>query len=90
MDLDKGAMVSLFMNDKKAGQGHLNTTLWVGKYSADETFDIGRDSGTPASESFKGPNRFTGTIEKVVVDTQPAGLTSADRQKLLAAALAVE
>jgi arylsulfatase len=88
--LGKSAAVALFVNDKKAGQGRLDTTQWVGKYSSDETFDIGQDSGTPASEAYKAPYRFTGTIEKVVIDTQPADLTAADRQKLRAAALAVE
>jgi arylsulfatase len=88
--LGKGATVSLFVNDKKVGQGRLKTTQWVGKYSADETFDVGQDSGTPVSEAYRAPNRFTGTIEKVVIDTQPANLTAADQQKLRAAALAVE
>jgi arylsulfatase len=71
-------------------QGCLNTTQWVGTYSADETFNIGQDSGTPASEAYRGPSRFSGTIEKVVIDTQPADLTAADRQKLRAAAIAME
>jgi arylsulfatase len=88
--LGKGAAVSLFVNDKKVGQGRLNTTQWVGKYSADETFDIGQDSGTPASEAYRAPYRFTGTIEKVVIDTQPANLTAADQEKLRTAALAVD
>jgi arylsulfatase len=52
----------------------------VGTYSADETFNIGQDSGTPASEAYRGPSRFSGTIEKVVIDTQPADLSAADRQ----------
>jgi arylsulfatase len=88
--LGKGATVSLFVNDKKAGQGRLGTTQWVGKYSSDETFDIGQDTGTPASEAYRAPNRFAGTIEKVVIDTQPADLTAADRQKLRAAAIAMD
>ena len=71
-------------------QGCLNNTRWVGTYAADQTFDIGQDSGTPASEAYKVPNRFSGTIEKVVVDTRPADLTAADRQKLRAAAIAME
>jgi len=78
------------VNDKKAGQGRLGTTQWVGKYSSDETFDIGQDTGTPASEAYRAPNRFAGTIEKVVIDTQPADLTAADRQKLRAAAIAMD
>jgi arylsulfatase len=80
--LGKGATVSLFVNDKKAGQGRLNATQWIGKYSADETFDIGQDSGSPVGNEYSAPNRFTGTIKKIVIDTQPAKLTAADQEKL--------
>ena len=80
--LGKGATVSLFLNNKKVGQGRLETTSWIGKYSADETFDIGEDSGSPVSNAYSSPNRFTGTIEKVVIDTAPAKLSAADQQKL--------
>ncbi len=80
--LGKGATVSLFVNDKKVGQGRMNVTQWVGKYSGDETFDIGQDSGTPVCEGYSAPYRFTGTIKKVVIDSQPAKLSAADQQKL--------
>jgi hypothetical protein len=62
----------------------------VGKCSADETFDIGQDSGTPASEAYRAPYRFNGMIEKIVIDTQPAKLNAVDQDKLRAAELAVE
>ncbi len=92
--LGKGATVSLFVNDKKAGQGHMNITQWIGKYSADETFDIGQDSGSPVSEDYSAPYRFTGSIKQVVIDSQPGRLSEADTQKLeeagRAAALAVQ
>jgi arylsulfatase len=80
--LGKGATVSLFVNDKKAGQGRLDATSWVGKYSADETFDIGEDSGSPVSDEYGVPNRFTGTIKKIVIDSQPTKLSEADLEKL--------
>ena len=80
--LGKGANVSLFVNDRKVGEGRLEVTQWMGKYSFDETFDVGQDTGTPASESYASPNRFTGTIEKIVIDSQPAKLTAADRQRI--------
>jgi arylsulfatase len=80
--LGKGATVSLFVNDKKVGQGRMDATIWTGKYSADETFDIGADTGSPVSADYASPNRFTGTIKKVVIDTQPAKLSEADQEKL--------
>jgi arylsulfatase len=80
--LGKGAKVSLFVNDRKVGEGRLEVTQWMGKYSFDETFDVGQDTGSPASEAYASPNRFAGTIKKVVIDSQPAKLTAADRQRI--------
>ena len=51
-------------------------TIWAGKYSTDETFDIGLDSGSPASNDYASPYDFTGTLHKVVIDARPANLTS--------------
>ena len=80
--LGKGATVSLFVNDKGVGQGRLESTVWVGKFSGDETFDIGEDSGSPVSEAYSSPYRFPGTIRRIVIDTQPATLTSADHTRI--------
>ena len=80
--LGKGATASLFINEKKVGEGRLDATQWTGKHSPDETFDIGEDSGTPVSDDYRAPNRFSGTIKKVVIDSQPAKLSTADQQKL--------
>ena len=54
-----------------------------------ETFDIGKDSGSPVSTAYSAPNAFTGTVEKVTIDVsqisldhsgwkyRPEGVTSA-------------
>jgi hypothetical protein len=73
----KGGTVSLFIDDRKVGQGRLPFTNWL-KLALDKTFDIGEDSGSPVSEDYAAPNTFTGTIEKVVIDAYPANLSSAD------------
>ena len=67
--IGKGGTVSLFINDKKVGEGRFDVTTWIGKYSADETFDIGADTGTPVSDDYVSPNRFTSTLKKIVIDT---------------------
>jgi arylsulfatase len=54
----------------------------VGKYTSDETFDIGEDSNSPVSDAYTSPFRFTGTIRKVVIDSQPATLTTANQQQI--------
>jgi arylsulfatase len=80
--LGKGANVTLLANDRKVAEGRLPVTIWVGKYSTDESFDIGLDSGSPASNDYASPNDFTGTLHKVVVDARPANLTSADQERI--------
>ena len=47
--------------------GRIERTMPV-RFSFDETFDIGEDTGTPVSEDYEVPFKFTGEIEKVVVN----------------------
>jgi arylsulfatase A-like enzyme len=63
----KGGNVRLFVNDKQVAEGHLDKTV-PGRFSADETFDIGMDTGSPVSTAYKSPNVFTGTINKVTFE----------------------
>ena len=79
--LGKGGTATLFVNGKKVGEGRIEKTAW-GRFSADETFDIGEDSGSPVSTAYASPNRFTGTIKKVVIDTQPAHLSAAEQETI--------
>jgi hypothetical protein len=80
--LGEGTTVSILVNDKLAGKGRIEATQWTGKYSPDETFDIGEDSGSTASEAYDSPNRFAATITKIVIDSQPANMSTADQKKL--------
>jgi arylsulfatase len=86
--LGKGATVSLYVNDGKVGEGRINATSWIGKYSGDETFDVGEDSSSPVSDEYVAPNRYGGTIRKIVIDVGPANLTAADLERQQAAARA--
>jgi arylsulfatase A-like enzyme len=79
--LGKGGVTSLFLNDQKIGEGRIEKTEWS-RFSADETFDIGEDTGSPVSTAYTSPNRFTGTIKKVIIDTEPAKLSAADQEKI--------
>ena len=49
---------------------------------SDETLDIGEDTGTPVSEDYHVPFKFTGTLNKVVVDLGEAELNSQDQKEL--------
>lgn len=61
-----GGTGTLFINDKKAGEGRVEHTMMTG-FSFDETFDVGEDSGAPAAD-YRIPFRFTGKLEKLTVD----------------------
>jgi len=76
--MGKGTTVSIFVNDRKIGQGRIEQTIWVGKYSPDETFDVGQDSGSPVSSAYSSPNPYNGTIKTIVIDTAPANLSGAN------------
>ena len=59
------------------------------RFSADETFDIGCDTGSPVSSDYRSPFRFTGTIKKVEIKLEEEKLTPAEQaavKKMQAAA----
>jgi arylsulfatase len=66
--------VRLFVNDKKVGEGRVEKTV-VGRFSADETFDVGMDAGSPVSNDYKSPNPYTGTLRKVQINLEPTNHT---------------
>ena len=66
----KGGVATLFVNDQKAGETRVEKTV-PARFSADETFDVGLDTGTPASTDYKSPFAFTGTLKSVMIDLAP-------------------
>jgi arylsulfatase A-like enzyme len=83
----KGGLVTLYLNDKKVGEGRVEKTEPAGRFSADETFDTGFDSASPVSADYKSPFPFSGTVNKVEIDVAPANLSQADLKKLEVAQL---
>jgi arylsulfatase len=65
--IGKGGYGSLFVNDKKVGEARIAKTERL-RYSFDETFDVGEDTGTPATESYRVPFKFTGNLKRVRLD----------------------
>ena len=53
--LGKGGTVTLFVDGKKVGEGRVDATEPM-IFSADETCDVGRDTGSPVSPDY-GPTR---------------------------------
>ena len=82
-----GGQVTLFVNDKAVGGGHMEHTVPM-RFSGYSGMDIGRDNGGVVDRSYfdRRPFPFNGTVRKVVFDVQPhaaadaAELHAADHQ----------
>lgn len=74
----------LFADGKQVAQGRIPRTIGV-RFSLDETFDIGEDTGTPVVEDYedKMPFPFTGTLKKFAVILEPQKLSEKERRQLL-------
>jgi arylsulfatase len=65
--IGKGGTGTLFINDKKVAEGRIDRTQCCA-FSADEGADVGADEGTPVTEAYKVPFKFTGQIDKVTIE----------------------
>jgi arylsulfatase A-like enzyme len=66
--LGKGGDVRLFYDGKKVGEGRVKHTIPMA-FSADETANVGRDTGTPVSADYSpGTSVFTGKVNWVQID----------------------
>jgi arylsulfatase A-like enzyme len=81
--IGKAGTATLLVDEKPVGQGQIPQTIGV-RFSLDETFDVGEDTGTPVLEEYesKMPFRFTGTLKRFVAVLEPSKL-SADEQRRL-------
>jgi arylsulfatase len=81
--IGKAATATLLVDEKQVAQGQIPQTIGV-RFSLDETFDVGEDTGTPVLEEYeaKMPFRFTGTLKRFVAVLEPTKL-SADEQRRL-------
>jgi arylsulfatase len=86
--LGKGGKGTLQVDGKTVATGRIERTLPF-RVSLDETLDCGEDTGTPVSEDYHTPFKFTGEIKKVTVYLKPAPLTAADQRKLDAGTAAI-
>jgi arylsulfatase len=65
--LGKGGMGTLLVNGKKVATGRINQTQFA-VFSVDDAADVGADEGTPVTEAYKVPFKFTGKIGKVTIE----------------------
>ncbi|CAL8969311.1 hypothetical protein PROP_00510 [Propionicimonas sp. T2.31MG-18] len=62
-----GGDLMLIVDGDVVARGRIDQTVPV-RFSADETLDIGEDTGTPVVRDYDVPFRFTATIRRVVVE----------------------
>jgi arylsulfatase A-like enzyme len=66
--LAKGGEVTLYVDGEQVGKGRLNATVPM-VYSADETCDVGSDTGSSVSDDYTpDDSHFTGTVNWVQLD----------------------
>ena len=73
----------MLVDGKQVGQGRIERTLPF-RITLDEGLDCGEDTGTPVSEDYHVPFKFTGDLNKVVIDLTPEKLSAEDDRKLKA------
>jgi len=73
----KGGTGTLFVNGKNVATGRIEHTQCCG-FSADEGADVGADEGTPVTEAYKVPFKFTGIIDQVTIELKEMKKTDRD------------
>jgi arylsulfatase A-like enzyme len=86
--IGKGGMLTLMVDDKQVAQGRIERTIPF-RFSLDETLDIGEDTGTPVSEDYRVPFKFTGKLNRVVVRLSDSPLTPEDEEQIRRAKAAI-
>ncbi|HVE34127.1 MAG TPA: arylsulfatase [Gemmatimonadaceae bacterium] len=81
----RGATGVLKVDGKEVARATLDHTVpFIWQW--DENFDIGADTGTPVTEDYQTPFRFTGKLTKLTLHITRPQLTAADMAKLKTAA----
>ena len=86
--LGKGGVGAILVDGKTVATGRIDRTLAF-RLSLDETLDCGEDTGTPVTEDYQVPFKFTGQIKKVVIDLTPSQLSAEDEAKMKEAEAAI-
>jgi arylsulfatase A-like enzyme len=67
-----GGMGRIYVNGTKIAERKIVKTQ-PNVFSADEGADVGMDEGTPVTEAYRVPAKFTGTIDEVTIEVKPVG-----------------
>jgi hypothetical protein len=82
--LGKGGKGTLTVDGKAVAESRLEKTNPLGKFTLDESFDVGMDSGSPVIDEYevKMPFKFTGTLKKVEIKLGEEKLTPKEKSEL--------
>ena len=78
-----GGTGTLSVDGNQVAQSHIERTICC-RFSLDETFDVGADTGSPVIEDYDSqmPFAFTGTLEKLTIELAPQALNAEDQREL--------
>ena len=62
-----GGTGKLFISDRQVAEGRIEKTIAY-RLALDETFDVGRDTGTPVVDTYQVPFAFTGNLQQVSLE----------------------
>ncbi|MEK7317300.1 MAG: sulfatase-like hydrolase/transferase, partial [Candidatus Eisenbacteria bacterium] len=79
--LGKGGVGTIQVDGKTVATARIERTLAF-RLSLDETLDCGEDTGTPVTETYHVPFKFTGELKKATIKLKPAPLTAELQQAL--------
>jgi len=81
--IGKGGMGTLSIDGKKVAEGRIEQTQPV-RFSLDESFDVGMDTGSPVIDEYdaKMPFKFTGTLNKVEIKLGADKLTANEKAEV--------
>ena len=81
--IGKGGTGTLSVDGKKVAESNFPQTVAY-RFSLDETFDVGEDTGTPVVEDYadRMPFKFNGTLHKVTIELGKSGLSAGDEKAL--------
>jgi arylsulfatase A-like enzyme len=79
----KGGRGTLTVDGKSVGAGRIEKTQPI-RFSLDESFDVGQDTGTPVIDEYdaKMPFKFSGALKRVEVELGTDGLAPGQRGEL--------
>ncbi len=81
--LGKGGKGTLAVDGKTVAESRLERTSPLGKFTLDESFDVGMDTGTPVIDEYDAmmPFKFTGTLQQVQIKLGEDKLTSEEKDR---------